>query len=794
MIRKKVNKILWHGNDLNEDGSAKAPSVASYAGALDGLNPGELYMCNADGSPSLFIVTDRGRVVSIGNISIDKLGKIFLRKDKEDTASELITFLKGLLIGKNGSGITVLENGMSQAVVDYLYVRVKAVFDELEIKRKTYVGGEQVISHAGMKCIRVEELDDAYRCYFKAEEEGIEINNQFTVGSLAIAQECNIKTGVSQHAGNRYYWRLVTSVGADYIDLSKTVCDPNVENDKPAAGDDIVGLGHNTDITRQAAIIMSSVNEVSPSIILYQGINDFTLVGKEVIAFEYDKATGKARMRVYGDTYIGAKDESEYISYKDGHVDIKGSVHIQPNSTGAANLSDLPGFIQQAQQMGTVNLLRNSGFTGDYETEELSPDTELAPDSEMYSKALEFWTGMATVQEDAEAVSGRSAVIGSLSQSVALINRELYVISYKAKGESVDVSCGDFSVSQPLTSDYQRYTHSFTFSDAGVFMLGGTATVCDVQLERGTIATDWKPSPLDNDRSMAEFQALSYIYDVLKNGSVDIIGGLILSSMIQLGNYKDGKMRKVTAGVSGVYNDDDDVYTWGGGTLEQAIRTVMKYKENPKYQPTPEELKTMANIVLTHGGRAILNDVIVRGYVYALGGYFKGAVEIAGGKILLNEDGSGRLADGTIYWDTYGRMFQKSRSIILWRSMAEEMYEQGVTDRYDVDFHAGTYLNVNNGGPTDGRTINLPAASGTPDMVLDIRANLIGRLAGAYPIGCEADGGIRVYNTDTKAYDTLQTVYFSKEIDSGILEDTIESIEDSDGYHWYAGRLFTGNQ
>lgn len=794
MIRKKVNKILWHGNDLNEDGSAKAPSVASYAGALDGLNPGELYMCNADGSPSLFIVTDRGRVVSIGNISIDKLGKIFLRKDKEDTASELITFLKGLLIGKNGSGITVLENGMSQAVVDYLYVRVKAVFDELEIKRKTYVGGEQVISHAGMKCIRVEELDDAYRCYFKAEEEGIEINNQFTVGSLAIAQECNIKTGVSQHAGNRYYWRLVTSVGADYIDLSKTVCDPNVENDKPAAGDDIVGLGHKTDITRQAAIIMSSVNEVSPSIILYQGINDFTLVGKEVIAFEYDKATGKARMRVYGDTYIGAKDESEYISYKDGHVDIKGSVHIQPNSTGAANLSDLPGFIQQAQQMGTVNLLRNSGFTGDYETEELAPDTELAPDSEMYSKALEFWTGMATVQEDAEAVSGRSAVIGSLSQSVALINRELYVVSYKAKGESVDVSCGDFSVSQALTSDYQRYTHSFTFSGAGVFMLGGTATVCDVQLERGTIATDWKPSPLDNDKSMAEFQALSYIYDVLKNGSVDIIGGLILSSMIQLGNYKDGEMRKVTAGVSGVYNDDDDVYTWGGGTLEQAIRTVMKYKENPKYQPTPEELKTMANIVLTHGGRAILNDVIVRGYVYALGGYFKGTVEIAGGRILLNEDGSGRLADGTIYWDTYGRMFQKSRSIILWRSMAEEMYEQGVTDRYDVDFHAGTYLNVNNGGPTDGRTINLPAASGTPDMVLDIRANLIGRLAGAYPIGCEDDGGIRVYNTDTKAYDTLQAVYFSKEIDSGILEDTIESIEDSDGYHWYAGRLFTGNQ
>lgn len=724
------------------------------------------------------------------DLSIDELEKLFLRKDKPDTVQEIIAFLKGLLIGENGSGITVLDDGTSQAVVDRLYVRIKAVFDELEVKKKTYIGGEQIISPAGMKCVRVEELEDVYRCYFKAEEDGIEINNQFTIGTLAIAQECNIKTGVSQHVGNRYYWREVTAVGTDYIDLSKTICDPNAENDIPAVGDDIVGLGHKTDITRQAAIMLSSVNEVAPSILMYQGIDDFSLADKEVITFDYDKVSGKARMRIYGNTYIGAKDRSEYISYKDGHVNIKGSVHIRPNSTGAANLSDLPDFIQQAQQMGTVNLLRNSGFTGDYKTEELSPDTELTEDSEMYSKALEFWTGMATVQEDTVAVSGRSAVLGSLSQSVALINQELYVISYKAKGGSLTVSCGDYSVAQPLTSEYQRYKHGFTFSGVGVFMMSGSATVCDVQLERGTIATDWKPSPLDNDKSMAEFQSLSYIYDVLKNGSVDIIGGLILSSMIQLGNYKDGKMQKVTAGISGVYNDNDDVYTWGGGTFEQAIRTVMMFKNNPKYQPTEEELASIANAVITHGGRAILNDVILRGYIYALGGVFKGSVEIADGKILLNEDGSGRLADGTIYWDTYGRMFQKSRSIILWRDVAKEMSEQGVTDRYNIDFHAGTYLNVSC-YYSDARVIDLPAPSETPNMVLDLRARLVGRLDAAYPISCEADGGIRIYNSDAKSYDTVQTVHFPVGLDSSWAEDTIESMEDSDGYHWYAGSKFS---
>ena len=233
---------------------------------------------------------------------------------------------------------------------------------------------------------------------------------------------------------------------------------------------------------------------------------------------------------------------------------------------------------------------------------------------------------MATVSADSEAVSGYSAAIGSLSQSVSLIKGESYVISYKAKGTSVSVSCGSFSVSQPLTSSYQRYTHKITFNGSGIFLISGTATVCDLQLERGTIATDWKPSILDNDKSMAEFQAINYIASAIKDGSVDILGGLILANMVQLGNYKDGKMQKVTAGVSGIYNDDDDVAFWAGGKLEQAIRTVMRFRNDPNYQPTDEEWENMANFVVAHGG-----DVFLRGYIYALGGKFRGEVNAESG-------------------------------------------------------------------------------------------------------------------------------------------------------------------
>lgn len=213
----------------------------------------------------------------------------------------------------------------------------------------------------------------------------------------------------------------------------------------------------------------------------------------------------------------------------------------------------------------------------------------------------------------------------------------------------MSVSCGDFSTTQPLTSSYQRYTHKITFNGSGIFLISGTATVCDLQLERGTIATDWKPSILDNDKATAGFQAINYIASAIKDGSVDILGGLILANMIQLGNYKDGRMQKVTAGVSGIYNDDDDVAFWAGGKLEQAIITVMRFRNDPNYQPTDEEWANMANFVATHGG-----DVFLRGYIYALGGYFRGKVEIANGKILLNEDGSGQLANGNIKWDADG--------------------------------------------------------------------------------------------------------------------------------------------
>lgn len=534
----------------------------------------------------------------------------FIRKDKPDTAGEFITFLKGwyggnFQQGSTGAGLWQDEQGAWHLELDYAHFRRKLTAEEIEVQKTTHIGGKLMETAAGMSCIKVEDLGDYWRCYMRTKDaEGRIIYNQFKVKDQALVETFNLQKQSDGTLGNHFLWRLVVAVGTDYIDLSKDIC--AAESDAPLVGDDIVQLGYQgtDDPNRQNAQILAGAGEGSPYIKQYVGINSFVL-------------------------------PEEYTRIKPGDNLLTGRMNLQPGSTGSANLTDLPDEIYNAVHLGSVNLLRNSGFTGDYESEQLSSSDELTPDKELYSKQLKYWTGVATVSADNDAGSGYSAAIGSLSQSAVLIKGESYVISFTAKGTSVAVSCGDFSTTQPLTSGYQRFTFKFNFNGAGIFMLSGTATVCDIQLERGTIATDWKPSILDNDKSMAGFQAINYIASAIKDGSVDILGGLILANMIQLGNYKDGKMQKVTAGVSGIYNDDDDVAFWAGGKLEQAIMTVMKFRNDPNYQPTDAEWANMANFVATHGG-----DVFLKGYVYALGGFFRGRVEtsVDGKRIVIDPE------------------------------------------------------------------------------------------------------------------------------------------------------------
>lgn len=693
----------------------------------------------------------------LGEVDVEKLAKYFIRKDKEDETGYIVKFLAGLQAGEfekgvKGVGVYQDDTGNWHIETDYLDVRLKFTATTVEIQKAYHIGGAQIKSAASMKCVRVEELEDVYRCFMNVtDDDGNEVTNDFRVNDQAYVNTFNLVKQADGNTGNHFLWRLVTAVGTNYIDLSKTVCAE--QSDAPLSGDDIVLLGYQgmDAPERQVAVIDAGAGSDAPYYRQFVGINTFSLPAPETqlkpgnnelsgrfhigqgstgwenmdglpeeiqqaadLASDAMEAADNAAELADGAAQVAADaqdrldewasdgiisptekltlkqelsdllaeyeatlsdaekygiDTSEYTSawntYKtelEYHsADTPENIEIRPAFATSQSAfykarTNLLGTIADKAKdyvdtsingigVGSVNLLLNSGFTGNYETENLKSDTPLSENTELYSKSLNHWSGIATVQEDAEAASGRSATIGSLSQSVTLITNESYVISYKAKGTQVAVSCGDFSASQPLTSSYQRCVHKFTFTGTGVFLISGTATICDLQLERGTIATDWSSSPQDNDKSMSKFQTIQYIFNAIKNGSVDIAGGLILANMILVGNYKDGILQKVTAGISGVYNDDDDVFAFGGGSLEQAIYTVMKYKENPRYQPTDEELLNMAKVVITHGGRAILNDVIVRGYIYALGGFFRGKVEtFANGNRIVIDPSTNSLA------------------------------------------------------------------------------------------------------------------------------------------------------
>lgn len=293
-MKKRVSKILWFGDALDENHQAIPPALSpSDEEHLQGLNLGEIYICVADADPALFIRTSADRIVYFKALDIEALSKFFIRKDRPDEAGFLIKFLGGLFSdyiqsmnfssGALGEGFVIKvdsKTGKSYIEVDELSVRIKAMFSELEIKKLSYAGGNYMFTAAGMKCGKVEEHEDFWRCYLLVDDGETAIENPFKEGDQVRFQDFNIKPGVYENVSNRYYWRLCVGVGEDYIDLSKTDCDAN--SDTPQEGDSLVQLGNRTDKKRQNAITLSVYGDDAPSIHQYAGIDSYSMAGKEV--------------------------------------------------------------------------------------------------------------------------------------------------------------------------------------------------------------------------------------------------------------------------------------------------------------------------------------------------------------------------------------------------------------------------------------------------------------------------------------------------------------------------------
>lgn len=259
--------------------------------------------------------------------------KHFLAKDKDDTAAGLITFIKGLRLGKStkyyidedgnvtinllnsadyddamqsGFGFYKRKDGKYGLNVTDLSVWGKAYFNNLTIRELTYVGGNLVFSPSAGKIFEVREITDAqgevtgWKCYLLADDGTTATTNMWEKYDQVKCETFNIQPGVYEHVSNKYYWRLVTDVstenevitdaegnvlydGKKYAWIIISATDKDIGSDTPAAGDTIVLEGNRTNTDRMNFVVKETYGDNAPREIGYTNVHSYTLSNDNLV-------------------------------------------------------------------------------------------------------------------------------------------------------------------------------------------------------------------------------------------------------------------------------------------------------------------------------------------------------------------------------------------------------------------------------------------------------------------------------------------------------------------------------
>nr|DAE70585.1 MAG TPA: tail protein [Caudoviricetes sp.] len=318
-MESKIEELIYNGQSYVNGGGGKGSSVYIIK-SYDSTTPTDYNVYSAK-----------------------KVEDSFLHKDKEDKALSLISFMRGLLVGYfstlSGGSWTPDTEGRSHLITDYLEVRMKAIFEELVIKKTSTIGGKEIISPAGgVAAYKVDEVtvtykevsQKAYRCYFLAEQDGDKVDNDFAMEDQVRSESFNLNAGKYHKTGNHFLWRLV--IGRDeepvalegkkyhYIDLSETDCATG--SDVPMKGDVLSQCGNRSDPMRQSCLVFSAVDTYAPCLALYYGINSYSFDNKEYVEYGVDKSGDKPKafFRSYGDAYIGDRPTKDNNYEGDSYV------------------------------------------------------------------------------------------------------------------------------------------------------------------------------------------------------------------------------------------------------------------------------------------------------------------------------------------------------------------------------------------------------------------------------------------------------------------------------------------
>ncbi len=189
-----------------------------------------------------------------GNITLNNLiASGTVSAPEVDTS--LLTATNANIDSLTATAATIQTLDSSTINVHNLTVTGSAHFFELIIDKLKSVGGTVILSAASAKIDKVVSVTGGYKLYWRKEDEDREkaISNDFAINDQIICMSFNAQTGVSHNVSNRYYWRLVTSVGdeqteidgetvsANYIVVSDSVKDGD---SVPEQGDEIMQLGY----------------------------------------------------------------------------------------------------------------------------------------------------------------------------------------------------------------------------------------------------------------------------------------------------------------------------------------------------------------------------------------------------------------------------------------------------------------------------------------------------------------------------------------------------------------------
>ena len=199
-------------------------------------------------------------LADLHDLSVSHIATLMQTVIKDYVSSE--TFVSGF----SGEGMKIYKalDGSWNMEIDNLTVRkIFSVF-ELVVQKMTHQGGMVIRSAAGAKLTKVTDGGSYWKCEHDSTDDFVKDDQVL----------CQAFTGKSA----KRYWRLVTSAGTGYFNLSKTDCEAG--SSSPGPGDDVAVLGNRTNTARQKAQIDCAIGDTAPYRDDYAGINSYSLTDK----------------------------------------------------------------------------------------------------------------------------------------------------------------------------------------------------------------------------------------------------------------------------------------------------------------------------------------------------------------------------------------------------------------------------------------------------------------------------------------------------------------------------------